>query len=917
MNNCTISVSGVLTDPTAIIVDPQVLSNFNGSPISCPGAADGSVGVTASGGTGGLNFTWSPLGQNTAVISGLLEDTYCVTVTDAVGCTADTCITISDPVQLAATFTKVDIFCNGDANGQILVTATPGTGTLGINGYEFKITGPGQSGNVFSAVNSFSNLGAGTYTIVIRDGNNCEIQLSIDIIEPPAVLIDSVVVVDALCFGAASGTATAYPSGGVGNFTYLWSGSATGQTAQTATGLALGVYSVTVIDGNGCDRVDVFNVGQAPQLTGAISAGTIACIGGVTTATATGSGGTPIALTSYIFNWTNAQTSATAVNLSAGVHCVTITDANSCTVVECVTITEPSTAVSASISAQTDALCLGAANGSATAQGAGGTPGYGYVWQTTPNQNTQTATGLALGTYTVVVTDTNGCTAQTSVTISQPSSSVAAVITGTNNASCNGLSDGDATVSGSGGTPTYTFLWSDGQTSANATGLSAAVYTVTVTDNNGCTISVSTNIFEPLIVDITQILTTDVACKGDATGTASLSVNGGTPGFTYQWSGAPGQTGTLATGLSAGSHTITATDVNGCFDIDTFVVSEPAQSMSGLLTSQDALCFGSATGEIGAVVQGGTVAGNYSFLWNTVPAQTSVIADSITAGNYSVTVTDDQECTLVLSGSIGQATQLSVTASVQQHVTCFGGDDGIAMAANATGGAPNYNYVWSDVLGQTGLAATGLSAGVYTVVARDTNFCTATASVTVTEDSEMTVNENINHVSCFGGNNGSIDIVSSNKNISNFVWDVGLGNPLIGLSAGNYSLTATDISGCQNSFSFTVTEPDELVIDMVQSGIIACAGDSNGIAQINATGGTLNYSYNWSSGQSSSTINNLPPGSYTVTVTDSKGCTKTETLDVTEPEPLLISGTTSGTLCAGDATGTIAAFGSGGCYRQI
>ncbi|MCH2023322.1 MAG: gliding motility-associated C-terminal domain-containing protein [Saprospiraceae bacterium] len=911
-NNCTISVGGVLTDPAPIVVNPQVLSNFNGSPISCPGAADGSVGVTASGGTGGLTYTWSPLGQNTAVISGLLEDTYCVSVTDAVGCTADTCITISDPVQLAATFTKVDVFCNGDTNGQILVTATPGTGTLGVNGYEYKITGPGQSGNVFSAVNNFSNLGAGTYTIVVRDGNNCEIQLTIDILEPPAVLIDSVVVVDALCFGAASGTATAHPSGGVGNFTYQWNSTAAGQTTQTATGLAFGVYSVTVIDSNGCHEVDVFNVGQATQLTGSISGGTIPCIGGIASATANGNGGTPIAITSYIYNWTNGQTSATAVNLAAGVHCVTITDANACTVVECVTITAPSTAVSASISAQTDALCLGSSDGTATAQGVGGTPGYTYVWQTIPNQNTQIATGLAAGSYTVVVTDTNGCTAQTTVTISEPSSAVAAVITGTNNTSCNGQADGDATVSGSGGTPGYTFLWSNGQTAAIATGLSVGVYAVTVTDNNGCTTSLTTNISEPLPVDITQILTTDVACKGDATGTASLSVNGGTPGFTYQWSGALGQTGTLATGLSAGSHTVTATDVNGCFDIDTFVISEPAQAMSGILTGQDALCFGSATGEIGAVVQGGTVAGNYSYVWNTVPVQTTVIADSIPAGTYTVIVTDDQGCTISLTGTIGEATQLLINASMQQAVTCFGGNDGIATASPATGGTPDYNYVWSDALGQTSLTATGLSAGVYTIVAQDTNSCTASSSVTITEDTEMTVNESIINVSCFGGNDGSIDIVSSNKNISNFVWDVGVGNPIIGLSAGTYSLTATDISGCQNSFSFTVTEPNELVINMVQSGIIACAGDSNAIAEINTTGGTPNYSYNWSSGQSTSTINNLAPGNYTVTVSDSKGCIKTESLDVTEPEPLMINGTTTATLCAGDSTGTIAAFGSGG-----
>jgi len=411
-----------LGEPTAITLNPQVLSNYNGAAISCTGAADGSVGVAVAGGSGGYSFVWSPQGQNTANISGLVAGTYCVTVTDIAGCSMDTCITIVDPVQLAATFTSVDVLCNGDANGQILVNATTGTGTLGVNGYEYRITGPGQTGNVFSNINTYNNLLAGSYTVFVRDGNNCEISLPISIGEPDSVLIDSVVITNALCNGSSDGTATAYPSGGVGGFTYIWSTSPV-QTTPTATGLAAGVYSVTVSDANGCDRVDVFNVGEPTVLTGTVTADPIDCFGGTTSATALGSGGTPAGLTGYVYNWSNGTTSATTIGLLAGVHCVTITDDNACSYVECVTITQPSTALGASISAQTDATCNGTATGTATAAGTGGTAPYTYLWDAAAaNQTTATATGLAIGVYTVVVTDTNNCTAQTSVTITEPAS---------------------------------------------------------------------------------------------------------------------------------------------------------------------------------------------------------------------------------------------------------------------------------------------------------------------------------------------------------------------------------------------------------------------------------------------------------------------------------------------------------------
>ncbi|WMX16423.1 gliding motility-associated C-terminal domain-containing protein [Aureispira sp. CCB-E] len=914
-NGCSVSTGSVLTEPTAITLNPQVLSNYNGAAISCTGAADGSVGVVVAGGSGGYSYVWSPQGQNTANINGLVAGTYCVTVTDVAGCQMDTCITIADPVQLAATYTAVDVLCHGDANGQILVNATPGTGTLGVNGYEYKITGPGQTGNVFSNINTYNNLGAGSYTVFVRDGNNCEIALPISIGEPDSVLIDSVIVTDVSCHGTATGSATAYPSGGVGNYTYTWSTTPV-QTTATATGLAAGVYSVTVADANGCDRVEVFNVNEPTVLTGSISADPIDCFGGTTSATAQGSGGTPIGLTAYVYRWSNGSSAATTIGLSAGVHCVTITDANACTHVECVTITQPSTAVSASISAQTDASCNGTATGTATAQGTGGTSPYTYQWDAAAgNQTTATATGLSAGIYTVVVSDTNNCTAQTTVTISEPSV-VLATISSTTPATCNGQGTGSATATVSGGVGPYTYQWdaaAGSQTTATASNLAGGTYVVTVSDANGCTGMATAIVTQPTAVQATIINTTDVSCHGGNDGTASLAVQGGTPtsGYTFQWSGAPGQNSPNATGLSAGVQTVTVSDANGCFDIDTFTINEPNDALSGYITAANALCFGSSTGELGAVITGGTRP--YQYAWNSTPVQTTVVADSLPAGTYNLSVTDANGCSLELTSTIGEPTELTVSATVLQHVSCFGGSNG-AVAVNATsGGVGPYTYVWTDPSGQVGLNASNLSAGAISVIVTDANACTAMATVTLTEGTPITVTETVSNISCHGLTDGSINITGSNKVLVNYSWSNGMvSNPVTGLGAGNYTVTVTDADGCQETFNYTITEPAPISLSIASTNSILCYGDGNAAAQVTATGGTSPYNYNWSNGATTRTASNLTPGTYDVTVTDSRGCFETTSISIVEPEELTITGNTTGTLCAGDQTGTLTAFGSGG-----
>jgi hypothetical protein len=281
---------------------------------------------------------------------------------------------------------------------------------------------------------------------------------------------------DPSCFGGNDGEASVSVNGGTAPYTYLWSD---GQTTATATGLTAGTYTVTVTDANDCSVSESITLTEPTELLAEVVAGSIDCFGeSDATATVTASGGTP----PYTYLWDDpaSQTTATATGLPAGTYQVTVTDSQGCIVVESITIVEPA-ALELTIDSD-DVLCFGESTGSATANVSGGTPDYTYLWS--DGQTTQIATGLAAGTYEVTVTDANGCEITESITITQPEEIL--LSTATTDANCSDSDDGTATVTATGGTAPYSYLWSDGQTTQTAIGLAAGDYSVTVTDTNGC-----------------------------------------------------------------------------------------------------------------------------------------------------------------------------------------------------------------------------------------------------------------------------------------------------------------------------------------------------------------------------------------------------------------------------------------------
>jgi gliding motility-associated-like protein len=858
MNNCASSRSFTLTQPVALTT--TAISQTN---ISCNGGNNGVATVGASGGVAGYTYSWSPSGGTAATASGLSAGTYTVTVTDANACTATRSFTLTQPTLLVATASsQTNVSCNGGSNGAATVTATGGTPS-----YTYSWSPSGGT----SA--SATGLSAGTYTVTVTDNNNCSTTQNFTITQPSLLAASAGSQTNIACNGASTGSATVTATGGTTGYTYSWSPS--GGTAATASGLSAGTYTVTVTDGNSCTATRSFTLTQPTLLVATASSQTnVSCNGGSNgTATVTATGGTP----GYTYLWSpSGGTAATASGLTAGTYTVTVTDANACTVTRSFTITQPS-AVIATASSQTNIACNGASTGSATVTASGGTTGYTYSWS--PSGGTAaTASGLSAGTYTVTVTDGNSCTATRSFTLTQPTLLVATASSQTN-VSCNGGSNGTATVTATGGTPGYTYLWSpSGGTAATASGLTAGTYTVTVTDANACTATRSFTITQPSAVIATASSQTNIACNGASTGSATVTATGGTTGYTYSWSPSGG-TAATASGLSAGTYTVTVTDGNSCTATRSFTLTQPTLLVATASSQTNVSCNGGSNGTATVTATGGTP--GYTYSWSP-SGGTAATASGLTAGTYTVTVTDANACTATRSFTITQPATLLATASAQTNIACNGGNNGSATVT-PSGGTPAYSYSWSPS-GGTSATASGLVAGTYTLTLLDSKGCSATRSFTITQPATLVATSSTQtNVLCNGGNNGTATVTASGGTPGyTYSWSPSGGTAATasGLVAGTYTVTVTDANACIATRSFTITQPIPVSTPIVQSPQFFCPGGT--LANLNVTI-AVNESILWYSvqtgGQSLSTNSLLVSGSnYYVESLNSNGCKSSRVL---------------------------------------
>ena len=714
------------------------------------------------------------------------------------------------------------------------------------------------------------------------------------------------------CFGGNNFTAVVGVKNGVAPYTYSWTPNVS--SSGTASNITAGTYSVTVKDINGCSSSSSITISQ-PALVSAsiISSTNITCNGFFNgAATATASGGT----SPYNYSWSPSGGTINAISgVSAGTYTVNVTDGVGCTSSASVTLSQP-TAIVANAIVIANVNCSGNSPGSASSSVSGGTSPYTYSWSNGGGTNL-TASGLSAGIYTLTVSDNHACTATVSATITQPSA-VSITINSVSNVSCFG-GTGTATANvATGGTAPYTYLWSSaGETNLTTISLVAGIYNVTVTDNNGCTASVSATITQPaLSLGITLNSVNNVACFG-GTGTATANAaTGGTLPYTYSWSGAGGSNLTT-TSLAAGIYTITVTDNHSCTTSALATITQPASALGITLNSvSNVACAGNTGSATANAANGGTAP--YTYSWSNVGG-TNLTATGLSAGIYSVTVTDSHACTASVSATITQpVSALGITISSVTNIACFGGT-GSVIANAASGGNSPYTYSWSGGLGSN-LTITSLSAGTYSITVTDNHSCTASASATITQPASglgITINS-ISNAACFGGTGtASANTATGGTSPYTYSWNSGGGTNLTtsSLTAGIYIITATDNHGCTTSTSATITQP--LAVGISISSVtnpICNGGNGSAIANV-ATGGVSPYTYLWAPSGGTSLTASVSAGTYTITATDNHGCTATALATITQPLQIRDSVSVAGQLEVihyWDFNNTLPAGGGGG-----
>lgn len=401
----------------------------------------------------------------------------------------------------------------------------------------------------------------------------------------------------------------------------------------------------------------------------------------------------------------------------------------------------------------------------------------------------------------------------------------------------------------------------------------------------------------------TNVTAVNPNCNG-GTGSATVTTVGGTPAFTYAWSPSGGNS-SAATGLSAGTYTVSVTDGTGCTATNTVTITVPTAITPSVVSTTTVNC-GANNGTATVSGSGGTGAINYS--WNTTPPQTGPTASNLGAGNYVVTLTDANGCTATQSVTITGSGSYSVTPS-QTDVTCFGNNNGSATVTTSGGVAP-FTYLWSTNPVQTTPTISNIPAGNYTCVITDATGCVQTSIFTITQPSAVAVSiTNSTNANCFGSNDGTATASATGGNGPyNYSWSTSptqAGATVTNLAAGTYIVTATDVNGCTFPQTVTITEPSQ--ISLTTASTTAQCGIPDGTVSVTATGGNSPYSFLWltTPTQNGQTATGLNGGTYNVIVTDINGCVSTQNVVVAQdPYPIANFISSSDTIDLLDPTAT-------------
>ncbi|MEO1263195.1 MAG: OmpA family protein [Bacteroidota bacterium] len=823
------------------------------------------------------------------------QDVYCVAVDQKNGVWIGTndkgLYLIQKASTLYVAFDEVkEVSCGGNANdGALKVKVSGGTAP-----YSFKWS------NDFAGDNP-TNLAPGKYIVTVTDVQGKNNTISVELSDPRLTL-EVKQGKQASPEGTADGSATVNVKGGKPGYSYNWD---SGEKTATAFKLGDGEHQVTVTDKNGCSEVGTVVIGrEIAGLNASITqAQDIKCAGDQSAAleVKVNGGKAP-----FSYEWSNSNLTGELVsNVASGAYTVTVSDGSGQTTTAAIEVNEPA-ALNVSIKVNTPATTNNE-DGKATATTNGGSGTFQYSWSN--GEKAAQAVNLGPGEHSVTVTDDAGCQATGKVTIPEDILPLAVNISQTSQVKCSDGKEGALEASVEGGKGPFQFTWGGGEDGELLSKIGSGEYTVTVTDAAGTTASGDFSVKAPKAISLSATVKSP-ASTGSADGKAIAKASGGSGDFTYKWSN--GETAKEATKLGPFEHTVTVTDANGCTATATISISENILDLSASISqTAEIKCAGEKTAAISASTSGGK--GPFSFQWNSAEL-TGEQPNGLPAGEYSVTVTDAVGNTATEGFRVKEPEAVSVSAKVDAPASTNNADG--KATAKASGGSGEFTYKWSN--GETGKEAAGLEPGEHTVTATDANGCSATATITVSENI-LVLSASISQtaeIKCAGEETAAISAsTSGGKGPFSFQWNSKelTGEQPNGLPAGEYSVTVTDAVGNTATEGFRVKEPEAVSVS-AKVDAPASTDNADGKATAKASGGSGEFTYKWSNGETGKEAAGLEPGEHTVTATDGNGCSATASVTVSE-NILALSASISQTEaieCAGNKTAALKVAISGG-----
>ena len=880
------AIAGVNQPPITTSVNPYTINatqpgnytlvSVNYPSPNCPGTVSGSSNITIASITptaaitpdicgqsigdidlsvapaGTYTYAWSN-GASSQDLTDVASGNYTVTITNSSGCTETASFNIpNNSINVTITgSTSPNTTCN-TPDGDIDISVAPN------NTYTYAWSNG-------ATTQDLTNVAPGTYTVTATFGTTCTGTASFTIADQPNNPSITSTTTPTIC-ELANGDINVSVSGGVTPYTFAWSN---GETTEDLNDVLAGSYSVTVTGANGCtdtETINLTNNNPAITINGAITANTT-CNGGNGGINITVTPAVPPGAGSYVFTWSNGQTTEDLSNLTPGNYSVTVDGGGACTATANFTVPDQPNTPNIS-AAPTPSLCA-LANGDINLSVSGGVTPYTFVWSN--GETTEDLNDVLAGSYTVTVTGGNGCTTTSTINLINNNPPITINSTITANTTCSG-GNGGVTISIVPPTPpvggNYTVTWSNGGTGTSQVGLTPGTYSVTVDGGGACTQTASFTVpNQPNNPTLNPTITPSFCNQSN--GGATVTVTNGVAPFTYLWS--DGSSGSGINGVPAGSYSVTVTGANGCTASTPINITNTNVNITITPTiTANTNCTGAGNGGISISVQ----PPGLNVIWSTGATGTSI--SSLDPGTYSVTVSAGGTCTL--EGNYTVPTQPNapnlVTLTTPANCSLPNGE----AEVQASGGVPGYTYSWSN--GGTNPLISPVPSGSYTVTVTGANGCTSTATVNVPNDQiQVTIFPDIvDNTSCVAGN-GSISL-TVNPSTAGVLWSNGSTSTTISnLNPGTYSVLASAGGSCTASATYAIADNSNIPFLSYDVTNTTC-GQPNGSIDLNINSGEAPFFIMWSNGSPLEDLYNIPPGLYDVTVTSFTGCSASTTINV-------------------------------------